>query len=59
MKFKGLAAAIASLCMGVVGAAQAQQSASPTLDAIRARGQLVCGIGTGVAGFALPDSRGV
>ncbi len=26
---------------------------------MRARGQLVCGIHTGVAGFALPDSRGV
>jgi general L-amino acid transport system substrate-binding protein len=32
---------------------------SPTLDAIRARGALNCGVGTGVAGFALPDSRGV
>jgi len=37
------------------GAAQAQQ----TLEAIKQRGQLVCGIGTGVAGFGLPDSRGV
>jgi len=37
------------------GAASAQQ----TLEAIKARGQLVCGIGTGVAGFGLPDSRGV
>ena len=33
--------------------------AGPTLDAIRARGALVCGINPGVAGFALPDSRGV
>mgnify|MGYP000978035896 CR=1 FL=1 len=37
----------------------AQPSASPTLDAIKARGTLNCGVGTGVAGFALPDSRGV
>ncbi|MEI6158963.1 MAG: amino acid ABC transporter substrate-binding protein [Roseococcus sp.] len=33
--------------------------AGPTIDQIRARGTLVCGINTGVAGFALPDSRGV
>lgn len=33
--------------------------AGPTLDQIRARGTLACGINTGVAGFALPDSRGV
>jgi general L-amino acid transport system substrate-binding protein len=33
--------------------------AGATLDAIRARGQLYCGIHTGVAGFAIPDSRGV
>ena len=40
--------------------ASAQQSTqpSPTLDAIRARGAVVCGISTGVAGFALPDSQG-
>lgn len=58
MKFKGLAAAVAALCMSVMGGAQAQQSPSPTLDAVRARGLLVCGIHPGVAGFALPDSRG-
>jgi len=32
---------------------------SNTLDAIRARGQVVCGVNTGLAGFALPDSQGV
>jgi general L-amino acid transport system substrate-binding protein len=37
----------------------APASAGPTLDTVRARGQLVCGIHTGVAGFAAPDSRGV
>jgi general L-amino acid transport system substrate-binding protein len=55
---RGFTAAAAMLCALTVGA-QAQTSASPTLDAIRARGQLICGIPTGVAGFALPDSRGV
>ncbi len=39
--------------------AAAQGSGSATLDAIRARGQLVCGVSTGVPGFSLPDSQGV
>nr|WP_246523298.1 amino acid ABC transporter substrate-binding protein [Neoroseomonas eburnea] len=39
-----------------------QQPAAPasvTLDAIRARGTLICGVNTGLAGFAQPDSQGV
>jgi general L-amino acid transport system substrate-binding protein len=36
----------------------APASAGPVIDAVRARGVLNCGINTGVAGFALPDSRG-
>lgn len=59
MKIRTLAAAIAATCLSVLGTAWAQQSPSPTLDAVRARGLLVCGIHTGVAGFALPDSRGI
>ncbi len=42
--------------------AMAQQQPAPaaaTLDAIRARGTLVCGVNTGLAGFAQPDSQGV
>jgi general L-amino acid transport system substrate-binding protein len=54
MKIRAFAVALA-VAIGMSGAAQA----GPTLDAIRARGQLVCGIHTGVAGFALPDTRGV
>jgi general L-amino acid transport system substrate-binding protein len=55
---RALAAAFALLCAN--GVAQAQSNIpSPTLDAVRARGTLNCGIHTGVAGFALPDSRGV
>lgn len=41
------------------GSAQAQGSGSKTIDDIRGRGQLVCGVSTGVAGFSLPDSQGV
>ncbi len=54
---RSLMAAGAAVCalFGMVAPA----SAGPTLDAIRQRGQLVCGIPTGVAGFAQPDSRGV
>jgi general L-amino acid transport system substrate-binding protein len=29
-----------------------------TLDTVRARGQLVCGVNTGVAGFSAPDKQG-
>ena len=32
--------------------------AGKTLDGIRARGQLVCGVNTGVAGFSATDSKG-
>ncbi len=39
--------------------AAAQPTGSATLDAVRARGQLVCGVSTGVPGFSLPDSQGV
>ncbi len=39
--------------------AQAQGSGSATIDTIKSRGQLVCGVSTGVAGFSLADSKGV
>ena len=44
--------------------AAAPQAAAPavtgnTLDAIRARGTVICGVNTGLAGFALPDTQGV
>jgi len=57
---RGLAAALTAACAAFGGTAQAQNTVpSPTLDAVRSRGQLICGIHTGVAGFASPDSRGV
>ena len=49
-----LAAAIAALA---VTAAPAH--AGKTLDAIKARGQVVCGVNTGLAGFSGADSNGV
>ncbi|WP_328805706.1 amino acid ABC transporter substrate-binding protein [Sabulicella rubraurantiaca] len=34
-------------------------AAGPTLDGVRQRGILACGVNVGVAGFSLPDSQGV
>ena len=49
-----LGAALASSAPAV-----AQGSGSATIDTIKSRGQLVCGVSTGVAGFSLADSKGV
>ncbi len=54
---KTFAALAVATVIGVT-AAQAQTSAASTLDAIKARGQLNCGVSSGVAGFSLPDSAG-
>ena len=48
----GLAAA------AVVGFSTAAFSQAKTLDAIKARGSLNCGVGTGLAGFGQPDDKG-
>ncbi|WP_424810935.1 amino acid ABC transporter substrate-binding protein [Roseococcus sp. YIM B11640] len=55
MKWNIRAALVAAFAVTFGAGAQA----GPTLDQIRARGAVNCGIGTGVAGFSLPDSRGV
>jgi general L-amino acid transport system substrate-binding protein len=46
--------AIGAAVFAVSGPAMAGKD----LDAIKARGQLVCGVGTGTAGFMLADSQG-
>jgi general L-amino acid transport system substrate-binding protein len=52
---KYMAAGIAAAAlMGATGTAHAGKD----LDAVKARGQLICGVNTGVAGFALADSQG-
>jgi general L-amino acid transport system substrate-binding protein len=47
--------AVAAVAVTVGSAA----AASPTLDSVKNRGQLVCGVSTGLAGFAAPDDKGV
>lgn len=54
-----LAAALLCAALLAPGAARAEGSGSPTLDAVRARSQLLCGVAGNVAGFSLADSQGV
>jgi general L-amino acid transport system substrate-binding protein len=49
-------AALAIAAVGTLAAAPAM--AGKTLDAIKARGQIVCGVNTGLAGFSAADSSG-
>ncbi len=51
-------AAVAAIVFAVVdcSSAQAQQS---TLDAVKAKGFIQCGVNTGLAGFSAPDAQGV
>jgi len=57
----GVMALIAGMMLGsgFIQPATAQGTGSATLDATRARGQLLCGISGQVPGFSLPDSQGV
>src|SRR4051794_40130224 len=57
MKFYGFAAAAAA-CL-VAAAAGAQQLApSPTLDAVKARGHIECGVHLGLPGFSFANDKG-
>lgn len=45
--------------LGAAGTAAAQNAiSSPTLDAVKKRGELACGIDTGVPGYAFQDAAG-
>src|SRR3979411_3192725 len=53
------AGAIVAGIVGSSGAALAQSPAqSPTLEAVKKRGQLICGVDTGIPGFAFQDAAG-
>src|SRR5580658_5154766 len=54
----GAAVLVALVCLGMC-MAHAQGTGSATLDAARARGQVLCGIAGTVPGFSLPDSQGI
>jgi general L-amino acid transport system substrate-binding protein len=47
---------VAAMMVASAGVAQAQQK---TLDAVKGRGQLVCGVNVGLAGFSAADDKGV
>jgi len=54
---RSLATALATLLLLVQPGASWAQKAS-TLDEVRARGTLNCGVSTGIAGFSMADGRG-
>jgi general L-amino acid transport system substrate-binding protein len=51
---KAITAGFFAIVLGVAGTAQAGKE----LDAIKARGSLLCGVGVGTAGFMLANSQG-
>lgn len=53
------ACAVAFMALfGLTAPSNAQDVKSPTMDAIKSRGQLVCGVDTGIPGYAYQDSSG-
>jgi general L-amino acid transport system substrate-binding protein len=50
--------ALIGLCATTLLAVSVPARAGKTLDAIKQRGQLVCGVSTGLAGFSAADSQG-
>jgi general L-amino acid transport system substrate-binding protein len=58
MNFKARKAVLGGLLASAALAVSAPAFADKTLDAIKARGQVVCGVNTGLAGFSQADSNG-
>jgi general L-amino acid transport system substrate-binding protein len=54
----GRSCLIAALLSLSAAPLRAQEVHSPTIDAIKQRGQLVCGVDTGIPGYAFQDSSG-
>ena len=59
MRVSFSAVILLALAWGSVDVAYAQGSGSATLDAAKARGQVLCGTAGSVPGLSLPDSQGV
>ena len=55
IRWGACAVAVAGL-LGLTGPSKAQDVKSATMDAIKSRGQLICGIDTGIPGYAYQDS---
>jgi general L-amino acid transport system substrate-binding protein len=49
---------VLTLVVVAVAALGGAAQAGPTLDKVKAAGQISCGVGTGLAGFGAPDSQG-
>ncbi len=54
----GMPRVLSALAAAALVAAAPAANAGKTLDAIKARGQLVCGVHTGLAGFSQADAQG-
>ncbi len=52
------AVAVVTLALSPTASQAQTPSKSPTLDAVKKRGQLICGIDTGIPGYAYQDSTG-
>ncbi|MEC8371824.1 MAG: transporter substrate-binding domain-containing protein, partial [Pseudomonadota bacterium] len=48
-----------SAAAAIAVTASAAVAASPTMETVKKRGQLICGVNTGLAGFSAPDDKGV
>jgi len=48
-----------ALTLPAMGQAQQAPADANTLEAVKSRGTLICGVNTGLAGFGQPDSQGV
>jgi general L-amino acid transport system substrate-binding protein len=49
---------VGTLVFGAAVGLTAATASATTLEDVRARGELICGVSTGVAGFASPDDQG-
>jgi general L-amino acid transport system substrate-binding protein len=58
-RFAHICALLCGLLAAATGPALAQGSGSATLDAVRARGELLCGTGGEIPGFSMLDSSGI